>query len=105
MFDALGGYTVFSKIDFNLGYWKIPIHLESIQKTASNIRWGLYEYLVMAFRVTNTPVQIRGMMNDLLSEHLNRFVLIFLDDILVYSSNGKEHAEHLRKVLEKLQKT
>ena len=102
MFDRLGGATVFSKIDLKSGYWQMPIRPGDIQKTAFKTRWGLYEYLVMPFGVTNAPAQFMGMMNDLLGEYLDRFVLIFLDDILVYSQSMKEHAEHLRKVLGKL---
>ena len=102
MFDQLGGAIVFSKIDLKLGYWQMPIRPGDIQKTAFKIWWKLYEYLVMPFGVTNPPAQFMGMMNDLLGEYLDRFVLIFLDDILVYSQSMKEHAEHLRKVLGKL---
>ena len=104
MFERLGGATVFSKIDLKLGYWQMPIHLGDIQKTAFKTRWGLYEYLVMPFGVSNAPAQFMAMMNDLLGEYLDRFIIIFLDDILVYSQNMKEHAEHLRKVLGKLRK-
>ena len=80
----------------------MPIRPGDIQKTAFKTRWGLYKYLVMRFGVINAPAQFMGMMNDLLDEYLDRFVLIFLDDILVYSHNMKEHVEHLREVLEKL---
>ena len=66
--------------------------------------WGLYEYLVMPFGVANAPVQFMGMMNDLLGEYLDQFILIFLDNILMYSQNIKEHVEHMRKVLGKLRK-
>ena len=85
MFDRLGGATVFSKIDLKLGYWQMPIRPRDIQKTAFKTRWRLYEYLVMPFGVTNAPAKFMGMMNDLLGEYLDRFILIFLDDILVYS--------------------
>ena len=76
---------MFNKIDLKSGYWQMPIRSGDIQKTAFKTRWGLYEYLVMPFGVTNAPAQFMGMMNDPLGEYLDRFVLNFLDDILVYS--------------------
>ena len=91
-----------SKTDLKLGYWPMAIRPGDIQKMAFKMWWGLYEYLVTPFGVTNAPAQLMGMMNDLLGEYLDRFILIFLDDILVYSQNMKEHAEHLSKVLGKL---
>ena len=102
MFDRLGGAKVFSKIDLRSGYWQMPIRPENIPKTAFKTRWGLFEYLVMPIGVTNAPAQFMRMMNDLLGEYLDIFVLIFLCDILVYSRSVEEHAEHLRKVLHKL---
>ena len=85
MFGRLGGATVFNKIELKSGYWQMLIRLGDIQKTAFKTWWGLYEYLMMPFGVTNAPAQFMGMMNNLLGEYLDRFVLIFLDDILVYS--------------------
>ena len=102
MFDGVGGSTVFSNIDLKLGYWQMPIRSGGIQKAAFKTRWGLYEYLVLPFGVTNVTMQFVGMMNDLLRECLSTFVLTFLDDILVYSCNGKEHVECSREVLGKL---
>ena len=69
------------------------------------MRWGLYEFLVIPFGVTNAPTQFMGMMNDLLRDYLDLFVLVFLNDILVYSANMEEHAEHLRKILFVLRNT
>ena len=100
MFDRLGNAKVFSKIDLKSGYWQIPVRPGDVHKTAFKTRWGLYEYLVMPFGLTNAPAQFMSMMNDLLGDYLDRFVLIFLDDILIYSANVQEHAEHLRKVLQ-----
>ena len=85
MFDRLGGAKVFSKIDLRSGYWQMPVRQEDIPKTAFKTRWGLYECLVVPFGVTNAPAQFMHLMNDLLSDHLDEFVLIFLDDIIVYS--------------------
>ena len=104
MFDRLGGAKVFSKIDLKSGYWQIPVRDGDVHKTAFKTRWGLYEYLVMPFGVTNAPAQFMHMMNDLLGDYLDRFVLVFLDDILIYSVNLDQHHEHVRKVLAVLRK-
>ena len=102
MFDRLGGSTIFSKIDLRSGYWQMPMRKEDIPKTAFKTRWGLYEFLVVPFGVTNAPAQFMNLMNDVLKDYLNDFVVVFLDDILTYSKTPEDHAEHLRKVLEKL---
>ena len=104
LFDRLGNARVFSKIDLRSGYWQIPVRTGDVHKTAFKTRWGLYEFLVMPFGVTNAPAQFMGMMNHLLRDYLDIFVLVFLDDILIYSANIEEHAEHLRKVLSILRK-
>ena len=102
MLDRLGGARVFSKIDLKSGYWQMLVREQDIPKTAFRTRWGLYEFLVMPFGVTNAPSQFMNMMNDVLSDYLDDFVLVFLDDILVYSRTVEIHAEHLGKVLEAL---
>ena len=84
MLDRLGGARVFSKIDLKSRYWQMPVHEEGILKTAFRMRWGLYEFWVMPFGVTNSPLQFMNMMNNVLSDYLDDFILIFLDDILVY---------------------
>ena len=104
MFDRLGGAKVFSKIDLKSGYWQILVRKRDVHKTAFKTRWGLYEYMVMPFGITNAPAQFMNMMNDLLGKHLDQFVLVFLDDILVYSASIEEHVEHLRSVLSILRK-
>ena len=102
MFERLGNAKVFSKIDLRSGYWQIPVRLGDVQKTALKTRWGLFEYLVMPFGVTNSPAHFMNMMNDLLGDYLDRLILIFLDDILIYSADAKEHANHLGKVFQVL---
>ena len=102
LFDRLGSARVFSKIDLWSGYWQMLVKPGDVHKTAFKTRWGLYEFLVMPFGVTNAPAQFMNMMNDLLGEYLDKFVLVFLDDVLILSTNQQDHAEHLRKVLKKL---
>ena len=102
LFDRLGNAKVFTKIDLRSGYWQMPVKSGDIPKIAFKTRWGLYQFLFMPFGVTNAPVQFMNMMNDLLGEYLDQFVLVFLDDVLIYSANIQEHCEHLRKVLNKL---
>ena len=104
MFDQLRSAKVFSKIDLRSGYWQIPVRPGDVQKTTFKTWWGLFEYLVMPFGLTNAPVQFMNMMSELLWDYLDRFVLIFLDDILVYFANVKEHVEHPEKVLQVLWK-
>ena len=95
MLDRPGGAGVFSKIDLKLEYWQMPVREQGIPKTPFKMRWGLYEFLVMPFSVTNAPSQFMNMMNDVLSDYLDDFVLVFLDDILVYSCIVEIHAKHL----------
>ena len=80
----------------------MPVKPGDVHKTAFKTRWGLYEFLVMRFAVTSASAQCMNMMNDLLGEYLDKFVLVFLDDVLIYSANPQDHADHLRKVLDKL---
>ena len=102
LFDWLGSARVFSKIDLRSGYWQMPIKLGDVHKMAFKTRWGLYEFLVMVFSITNACAQFMNMLNDLLGEYLDKFVLVFLDDVLIYSANPQDHAEHLWKILGKL---
>jgi len=89
---------VFSKIDLCSGYHQLKIRNSDIQKTAFTTRYGLYEYTVISFGLTNAPAYFMYMMNKVLMEYLDKFVVVFIDDILVFSKTKEEHAEHLRLV-------
>src|SRR3954467_14067087 len=102
LYDQLAGSAVFSKMDLRLGYHQIRIRKEDIPKTAFTARYGLYEYPVMSFRLTNAPATFSRLMNSIFMDYLDRFVVVYLDDILINSKNEEEHAEHLRLVLMKL---
>jgi hypothetical protein len=98
-FDQLAGAKVFSKIDLQCGYHQIKIHPEDIPKTAFSTRYGLYEYLVMSFGLTNAPAHFMYLMNFVFMLELDKFVMVFIDDILIYFKNDEEHEQHLRIVL------
>ena len=102
LYNQLAGSSVFSKMDLRLGYHQIKIRNEDIPKTAFTTRYGLYEYTVMSFGLTNAPATFSRMMNSIFMEYLDKFVVVYLDDILIYLKNKEEHAEHLRLVLMKL---
>jgi hypothetical protein len=102
MFDQLAGAQVFSKIDLCSGYHQIKIRIEDILKTAFTTRYGLYEYLVMSFGLTNAPAHFMYLMNSVFMSELDQFVVVFIDDILVYSKSMEEYEEHLRIVLQQL---
>ena len=102
LFDQLVGAKFFSKIDLRLGYHQIKIREEDIPKTAFYTRYGLYEYTIMSFGLTNAPAYFMYLMNSIFFKELDVFVIIFIDDILIFSKTEEEHAEHLRIVLQRL---
>jgi hypothetical protein len=102
LFDQLSKAKVFSKIDLRSGYHQIKIHPEDIPKIAFSTRYGLFEYLVMSFGLTNAPAHFMYLMNLVFMPELDKFIIVFIDDILVYSQNEEEHVEHLRIVLTRL---
>jgi hypothetical protein len=102
LFDQLAGARVFSKIDLHSGYHQIKIRPSDIPKTAFSTRYGLYEYLIMLFDLTNTPAYFMYFMNSVFMQELDKFVVVFIDDILIYSKNPEDHANHLHIVLQRL---
>jgi hypothetical protein len=102
LFDQLAVAQVFSKIDLCSGYHQIKIRAEDIPKTAFTTRYGLFEYLVMSFGLTNAPPHFIYLMNSVLMLELDKFVVVFIDDILIYSRSMEEHEEHLQIVLQQL---
>jgi hypothetical protein len=102
LFDQLVGAKVFSKIDLRSGYHQLKIRASDIPKTAFSTRYGLYEYLVMSFGLTNAPAYFMYLMNSVFMPELDKFIVVFIDDILVYSKSEEEHAGHLHIVLQRL---
>jgi hypothetical protein len=95
LFDQLAGAQVFSKIDLRSGYHQIKIRAEDIPKMAFTTRYGLYEYLVMSFELMNAPAHFMYLMNSVFMPELDKFVMVFIDDILIYLRSMEEHEEHL----------
>jgi hypothetical protein len=102
LFDQLTGARVFSKIDLRSGYHQIRIRPKDIPKTTFTMWYGLFEYLVMSFGLTNAPAHFTYLMNSVFMPELDKFVVVFIDNILIYSKNEEEHARHLRIVLMRL---
>jgi hypothetical protein len=102
LFDQLHGACVFSKVDLRSGYHQLKIRECDILKTAFVSRYGLYEYTVMSFELTNALAYFMYLMNKVFMEYLDKFVVVFIDDILVYSRSEEEQEEHLHPALRKL---
>nr|GFC35876.1 retrotransposon protein [Tanacetum cinerariifolium] len=99
LFDQLYGAKFFSKIDLRSGYHQLRVKEQDIPKTAFCTRYGHYEFLLMSFGLTNAPAVFMDLMNRILHEYLDKFIIVFIDDISVYSKTKEEHEEHLRIVL------
>jgi hypothetical protein len=102
LFYQLKGACVFSKMDLRSGYHQLKIRASDIPKTAFITRYGLYEYTVMSFGLTNAPAYFMYLMNKVFMEYLDKFVVVFINDILIFSKNEEEHNEHLCLILQKL---
>ncbi|XP_070660523.1 uncharacterized protein [Malus domestica] len=102
LFDQLKGACVFSKIDLRSGYYQLKIKDEDVPKTAFKTRYRHYEFLVMPFGLTNAPAAFMRLMNEVFQQYLDKFVIVFIDDILVYSKSKADHIRHLNLVLKKL---
>ena len=104
IFDQIGGSKIFSTLDLRSGYWQIPVHRNSIDKTAFICSAGLWEWTKMPFGLCNAPGHFQRCMNNVLSEVLGKFALVYIDDIVIYSKTPEEHAKHLDKVFKLLKK-
>nr|GEY08694.1 putative reverse transcriptase domain-containing protein [Tanacetum cinerariifolium] len=104
LFDQLQGSSVYSKIDMRSGYRQLRVCEEDILKTAFRTRDGHYEFQVMPFGFTNAPIMFMDLMNRVCKPYLDKFVIVFIDDILIYSKNKEEHEEHLKLIFELLKK-
>jgi hypothetical protein len=100
IFYQLAGAKVFSKVGLHSGYHQIKIHPKDISKTAFSTKYGLYEYLIMSFGLTNAPAHFMYLMNFVFMPELDKIVVVFIDDILVYSKNEEEHDQHIWVILQ-----
>ncbi|GKC63776.1 putative reverse transcriptase domain-containing protein [Tanacetum coccineum] len=104
LFDQLQGSSVYSKIDLQTGYHQLRVQEEDISKTTFRTRYGHYQFQVMPFGLTNAPAVFMDLMNRVCRPHLDKFVIVFIDDILIYSKSKEEHEKHLKQILELLKK-
>jgi len=102
LFDQLKGAKVFSKIDLRSRYYQMRIKGQDVPKTAFRTRYGHFEFLVLPFGLTNAPTLFMDLMNRVFQPYLDRFVVVLIDDILVYSKSYEEHEQHLRQTLQTL---
>ena len=102
MFDQLRGVLVYSKIDLRTGYHQLRVREADIPKTSFKKRYGHFEFTVMLFRLTNAPASFMDLMHRVFQPYLDQFVVVFVDDIFIYSRSEREHEDHLRVVLQLL---
>jgi hypothetical protein len=95
LFDQFSSAKIFSKVDLHSGYHQIKIHSKDVPKTAFSTRYGLYEYLVMSFGLTNAPAHFMYLMNSVFMPESDKFIVVFIDGILIYSKSEEEHVHHL----------
>ena len=103
LFDQLKGAKYFSKIDLRSGYHQLKIKESDIPKISFVTRYGQFEFTVMSFGLTNAPAYFMNLMNKVFIDELDKFVVVFIDDILIYSKSAQEHEQHLRVVFEKVE--
>lgn len=102
LFDRLCKATYFTKLDLRSGYWQVKVAEGDKSKTTCVTKYGSYEFLVMPFGLTNAPATFCNLMNDVFSDYVDRFVIVYLDDIVIYSESLEDHLSHLRMVFSRL---
>ena len=102
MFDVIGGSKYFTKIDLKTGYHQIRVKPEHVEKTAFQTKYGHFEYLVMPMGLCNAPATFMALMNEVLQGFVDKFCLVYLDDILIFSKTENEHRQHVKLIIERL---